>query len=324
MRASSTLTLSALSLLLAMSCADCGGVEGEGDDRTDGGTLGTDQTSDGGRSRDGGGTGTPGNDGGQFANNEVCDGIDNDGNGVIDDVDTAGDGVCDCLKIATLGFRGQWGSGNVFQNWLDGKSVAGAVSLEDQTLTPERLSQFDVIVAQDVRSESSTGVGSGIGRQYSEAEVQALEAWVRAGGGFMTLIGYAGPTEITNVNRLLAPFGMAYGSQQILPKSGSVTVPVTNWATHPLTQSVTRVGVDNGYPVSGGTLIAWEPQPGNHDVARATTAGTGHVYVWGDEWITYDSEWTANASYQVERFWLNALKWLTAEGRCQVALPGIN
>ena len=50
----------------------------------------------------------------------------------------------------------------------------------------------------------------------------------------------------------------------------------------------------------------------------------GRVYVWGDEWITYDSEWSAHTDYQVERFWLNSLKWLTAVGRCQVELPDIN
>ena len=43
--------------------------------------------------------------------------------------------------------------------------------------------------------------------------------------------------------------------------------------------------------------------------------------VWGDEWLTYDSEWTQHPEYQLELFWLNAIKWLTPAKDCQVAIP---
>jgi len=49
--------------------------------------------------------------------------------------------------------------------------------------------------------------------------------------------------------------------------------------------------------------------------------GMGHVFQWGDEWITYDSEWTAHPDYQVQLLWLNAIKWLTVQGTCQVPIP---
>jgi hypothetical protein len=256
----------------------------------------------------GGGFGS--SSGGQSSGSEVCDGIDNDGDGIIDNVDVGNDGVCDCLRIATLGVIGMWGQGDVFTSWLDGKSDKGAVDLNDQVLTKALLDQFEVVVAQDL---------SKMNRSYAPAEVMALSDWVNAGGGFMTLIGYADPSELANANLLLGAFGMSYGSQQILQKQGGSTVPVTEWVPHPVTMGITLLGVDNGYPVQGaGTALAMEQ---GFEVLRAQEVGMGHVLMWGDEWITYDSEWNTHPEYQVEEFWLNAIKWLTPTKDCQVPLP---
>ncbi|HRI68723.1 MAG TPA: hypothetical protein PK156_31055, partial [Polyangium sp.] len=244
---------------------------------------------------------------------EICDGIDNDNDGEIDNVDAGGDGVCDCLRIATLGLPGQWGAGDVFAQWLDARSNNGAVALNDQVLTKDLLDKYQVIVAQDL---------SKMNRAYAPEEVTALSDWVKAGGGFMTLIGYADPTERTNVNTLLASFTMSYGPAQILPKTGGQTIPVTNWVMHPVTNGVTRIGVDNGYPVEGmGQTLATEQ---GYDVLKAQEVASGHVLMWGDEWLTYDSEWTQHPEYQLELFWLNAIKWLTPAKNCQVAIPPPN
>jgi hypothetical protein len=243
---------------------------------------------------------------------EVCDGVDNNCDGIIDNVDKNGDGICDCLLIATLGLAGTWGQGDVFSTWLSARSNTGAAPLMDQTLTPDLLKKYEVIVAQDVHMNHT----------YTADEVAALQAWVNAGGGFMTLIGYANPGEETNVNLLLAPFGMNYGDNQILPKgNGNSTVPITEWTPHPIDQGVTAVGVDDGYPVQGmGTVIA---TGGGYNVGLAQTVSAGHVFMWADEWITYDSEWTQHPDYQVELFWVNAIKWLTAANTCQVPIPPV-
>lgn len=241
---------------------------------------------------------------------EVCDGIDNDNDGVIDNVDVGGDGVCDCLRIARLGVPGTWGAGDVFAQWLDSRSNNGAVSLDSQVLTKDLLDKYQVIVAEDL---------SKMNRTYSAEEVTALEAWVKAGGGFMTLIGYADPTERTNVNTLLGPFGMSYGAMQILAKAGGNTIPITNWVPHPVTNGVMQIGVDNGYPVEGMGMVLASEQ--GYDLLRGREIGNGHVLVWGDEWLTYDSEWTQHPEYQLELFWLNAIKWLTPAKDCQVAIP---
>ncbi len=260
---------------------------------------------------------------------EVCNGVDDDGNGIVDDLDANGDGLCDCLRIGVLGYPGQAGSGDVIRGWLHGRAVPTAI-LAGAALTPELLGGLDVLLVQDVQDGVATGtvgregIGIGIGRTFSDAEVQALRAWVDAGGGLMALSGFTGNTgENTNVNRLLAPFGLSYGSQRILVGQGT-PVPVTHWnATHPLASGVAQVGVDGAYAVQGGgTLVAWEPAPGAYDLGRALESGRGHVFAWGDEWIEYDAEWTSQATSQVLRLWLDAFKWLTPAGVCQVPLPG--
>jgi hypothetical protein len=240
---------------------------------------------------------------------EICDGIDNDHDGIIDNVDKNGDGVCDCLLIATLGVKGTSGQGDVFAAWLTARSDTGATDLADQTLTPELLDKYEVIVAQDVHKNHA----------YSDAEASALSDWVNKGGGFMTLIGYSSSGEAHNVNKLLASFGMSYTDQQILQKKGSSTIPITMWSPHPIDVGVTQVGVDNGYPVQGlGTTIA---TGGGFDVAKVQEVGKGHVFLWGDEWITYNSEWNDHPDYQVQLMWLNTIKWLTVAGQCQVTIP---
>jgi hypothetical protein len=241
---------------------------------------------------------------------EVCDGLDNDGNGTVDDVDVGHDGVCDCLLIATLGKAGGSGQGDVFGSWLDARSDSGATDLKDQTLTKELLARFQVIVAQDIHDQ----------RAYSAAEIDALQQWVEAGGGLLTLVGYAGVDERTNVNNVLARFGLDYGSKPILARNGAAkTIPVKTWAPHPVTTGVTAVGVDNGYAAEGtGIALASE---GGYDLLKAKEVGSGHVLAWGDEWITYDSEWKNNTDYQVEHLWLNMIKWLTAARVCQVPPP---
>lgn len=271
--------------------------------RVDGGSG----RADAGGGRDGGSP--PGDGGGRDAAEapvEVCDGADNDDNGIIDDVDVGGDGVCDCLRIATIGVPGVWGGGNVLEGWLDARIEAGATHLGDQRLTPAVLANYQILVAQDVRS-----------RRYTNDEIRAVVDWVAAGGGFMTLIGYGAPTEVRNVNRLLNPLGLEYDDEPILV--GIATVPVRTWHDHPVAEGVMQIGVNNGYEVTGdGEVIAEED---DYVLMRGVSRGLGRVLAWGDEWVGYESALSEHPDYQLERFWINSLKWLTPPAECQVPIP---
>ena len=231
--------------------------------------------------------------------------------GVNSDAGTLTDGGAGLCNGATLGVKGMWGMGDVFASWLSSSSTSGATPLADQTLTPALLAAYQVIIVQDVSHN----------HQYADAEVKALSDWVKQGGGLMTLAGYSqDSSEVENVNRLLAPFAISYSAIHILPKGvGNTTVPIAMWNPHPIDMGVTAVGVDNGYPVMGmGDVIATS---GGYNIGLAQTAGAGHVFSWADEWITYDSEWTSHPDYQVQLFWVNAVKWLTVATQCQVSTP---
>jgi hypothetical protein len=254
----------------------------------------------------------------------VCDGLDNDCNGIIDDVDTGNDGICDCIKIATLGVPGTWGEGDVFGAWLSARSTNGATSLEGQVITAQVLSHFDIIIAQNVNAQIPPDGSGGIGRNYSSEEVAALADFVKARGGLMTMTGYSDTSERTNVNALLSAFGLNYGSDQILKQQNGRTVAVRTWFPHATTSGISAIGVDNGYEARSdqdlGTVVAAQD---GYAVGRALDVGAGKVFQWGDEWITYNSEWTEHPDYQVELFWLNIIKWLSPSNYCQVAIPPV-
>jgi hypothetical protein len=95
---------------------------------------------------------------------------------------------------------------------------------------------------------------------------------------------------------------------------------IRNWDAHALTQGVSNIFIDNGVEPDGSGLSL--ARDSNAAIAlQIAEAGAGRVAVWGDEWITYDSEWQDVQDQQVELFWLNLLKWLSPPDRCQVPIP---
>ena len=333
--------LSALALLTSLGCGDGQGSEvGQGVSNANGGNgsaaaNGSGSTTSNGSSNGSGSiTGSGGivihvggsTDGGGTSNvgdgtPEACDGVDNDSNGIIDDVDAGGDGVCDCLNIATIGHIGPWSNGgNIFEAWLDARSPIGAVALGDQELTADSLKRFQIIVVLHAATMEieSNGVVAPALHVFSDNEATAFDAWVRGGGGVMTTIGYSGDeaAEVVNVNQLLSKLGMGYSASK-LDLSGDVKA----WLTHPVSDGISNIHTNNGVEpdTAGGMTVA---TGGDGRVAlQVAQVGDGRAAIWGDEWVTYDSEWADVDGQQVEHFWLNLLKWLSPPSECQVPIP---
>lgn len=230
----------------------------------------------------------------------TCNAIDDDCNGFVDDVDVAGDGICDCLRIGVIGDPGTRESSS-FQAWLESRGTTVVrFGLDDAPLTEAQLAAHDVIVLDRLR------------RDYGAEEASALRTFVERGGGLMVMTGYDGSDlDRTRPNSLLAPFGVEY-----LPELRNG--PVTMFEAHPLTNGLTSVTFAGGYRVTsiagaGGddTIVARLPDGA---AGLAQERGDGRVFVWGDEWIQFDSEWTTMP--EITQLWVNAMQWLGPQDRC--------
>ena len=250
-------------------------------------------------------------------NGEVCDRRDNDENGLVDDADVEGDGVCDCLKIASIGRPGAFGIGDLqFRTWPNAMAQNHVVPLDEAKLSADLLAEYDVLIVLNVSTVPSIS-GERTHHPFSEDEVDAFEDWVRAGGGAFTTAGYSGEiaAEVANVNKLLAPFGLAYS-----PDKYGLDGIVARWTEHPITEGVERVYAEAGAVPDGSSALTLATDPTEHVALQVPKDDPAKIVVWGDEWITYASQWQAEADQQVERFWVNAITWLSREDSCQQAI----
>ena len=224
--------------------------------------------------------------------------------------DGGADASCSQLNIAILGNPGSNPSSD-FQTWLEarGTTVQRIQTTTDVPLTAEALQPFDVVILDFLT------------RDYTTSEAAIFAGWVSAGGGVVSLSGYQNDTsQDWRANSLLAPLGVAYAYNN----GQQVWGPVTDFATHPITVGLTSITFTGGYAVSdvGGssstrTPIAFVPNSaGNIPVAYAVQMDAGRAFVWGDEWIEYDSEWSSMP--QIPQLWLQVFSWIAPPRRCML------
>ena len=235
---------------------------------------------------------------------EVCNDLDDDCDDVVDDVDVGGDGICDCLSIALFGTKG----GNPaaeFEIWLEAQGTAvDRIQLDEAPISAEVVGKYDIIILDRLV------------RLYSAEEAAVMQDWVQTGGGLMAMTGYTGqPPDVTYPNTLLEPMGLRYNDSV-----GIIDGPVTQWTPHPVAQDITSVTFLGGFyidvtedGVGQNTIVATLPQ-GPVGVAQVRMAGK--LFVWGDEWIEYDSEWQNIP--QIKQLWANILGYLSPAKFCVV------
>ena len=232
------------------------------------------------------------------------------GNGLMLDVDAgstpnqdAGTG-CARLNIGIFGNPGSNNSSN-FEQWLTkaGTSVNRIQTSADEPLTSATLEPFDAIVLDCLT------------RDYTADEAASFGAWVSRGGGVAAMSGYHDDTTIDwHANSLLALLGVAFSGERVWG-------PATIFATHPIARGLTSVTFTGGYPIAdlGGSSstpepIAFIPGTPPKPVGFAIQMGAGHAFVWGDEWIEFDSEWAALP--QIPQLWVQAFAWIAPTNTC--------
>ena len=230
---------------------------------------------------------------------------------------------CKCIAIANIGAVGSSGTTVSYDTWLNTKSNARVDSYPKPTaIDAAFLAKYDELIFQDISSWTVTA-----------DEVNAIAAWVRAGGGLMSMSGYQGSeTEIVGINAILKPLGFAYSG---MPAGGGVLwTTVRDWnAAGPIAVNMRGLGVNvhNGRPVvdlnagsANDAATVTIAQPGNgttFDLGYTATVGSGHVFPWSDEWVTYTSDWDdQTGTLNVEQFWYNAVSYLTPTDACKLVI----
>jgi len=238
---------------------------------------------------------------------EICNDIDDDCNGVIDDVDEGMDGICDCLEIVILGKKGQNPSSE-FEAWLEaqGTKVDRVHTTPNEPLTAETLATYDIVLLDWLQ------------RAYSPDEAAVLEGFITEGGGMMSLTGFTNSQVNADVtNSLIGALGLTYNTSK-----GWFSGPITAFAPHPITTGLTSISFFGGLFVTAtddgvGTneTIMTLPQG---PVGVAQERIEGRAFIFGDEWVEFDSEWK-NVP-EIKQFWVQTLRWLGPQSSCIV--PG--
>lgn len=234
------------------------------------------------------------------ADEQTCDGLDDDCNGFIDDIDAGGDGICDCLAIALVGTSGSLAASQ-FQQWLIDRGTS-TDRIDPPLVDATVLDAYDVVILDQLT------------RAYTPAEAMAFDAWVNAGGGLMAMTGHtSSPVSAQQwPNGILGPMGLEY-------QGALLDGPVTDFLPHPTTTGLTSVTFLGGFEVVAtipGQSDVVARLPGMVPAAQAQERGAGKVFVWGDEWIEYDSEWAALP--EITQLWTNLFEWLTPASVCSL------
>jgi hypothetical protein len=259
------------------------------------------------------------------------------------------DAGCTCVRIASIGHEGIWGgcgmysdSTSAFVGWLNTQSTATVdMYTAKPTLTADFLAQYDVIIVQWLKDVPDGGNG-GTFWQFSSDEVAAFAAWVKGGGGVITLSGYDGDgDEVTPLNQLLSFTDFSYNMDGTYGNDCSSNCwggacALTGWdASSPIGAHVTRVGIASGRSISIASDAGYAstidcPCPGANQCAVHEDIGKGHVFSFTDEWVTYTSQWLGTSTcmpstctgdtpaddFQVPQFWYNAIMYASSSATC--------
>ena len=293
---------------------------------------------------------------------------------------------CSCFNVASVGYGGHTGAGlgmggtdntQAFIAYMNAQSSALFAQVGCGTdigcTSPNKpnfadgsfLPNYDVIIFQWMAGALTAHMTNGSvdgyeGSNYwtfSQDELNALKAWVMAGGGVIFLSGYDYLTgELGPTNQVLTALtDMSYTEMDTYgtTETGNAEFclgdsdPVTGWAPAPdaLGANIHDVGAFHGRTIQVGANAKVDCQDNTFGICAAhEDVGMGHVYVYTDEWVTYTSQWNPNpqpatycavdgstangdfpaaqSAYQVPQFWANAISYAAQATMCQFTITG--
>jgi hypothetical protein len=251
--------------------------------------------------------------------------------------------VCTCVNIASIGKPAHYGAGNdntdAFQTWLNTKSSATVTLLTARTkLTPELLANYDVLILQALEDGEYGPFWT-----FEQSEIDAFAAYIQNGGGVIAMTGYgADAGEVRPLNQLMQVAGITYNPDDILgqcPSNVSCycwgnSIPMGGWqAANPIAANIKYVGAFHGRSIVAPASASLVAGDGTTVYGVTMTLGTGRIFAFSDEWVTYTSQWlgnpnaavnpydscydaasgvmkTADHVFQVPQFWYNAIGWV--------------
>ena len=175
-------------------------------------------------------------------------------------------------------------------------------------------------------------------------------------GGVVSLSGYASDgNEVVPKNTLLAFSGISYNQDEVTPPCADVDVndsqmcwcadgslgTITQWnRTDPVIENlslgVSMIGLAKGRsinaPADAHVVATTSNGSTVYNLLVGKIAGQGRVLAYGDEWITYTSQWNgqgnANSTnptcqgylpqdkFQTAQFWYNMIRWTQPNATC--------
>lgn len=278
---------------------------------------------------------------------------------------------CQPVRILSLGQPAKYGansgstdSTDAFQAFMNSNSNGTATMQMLKTfthITDLDLSNYDIIILQALYTNpyDPNGLWS-----YTAADAAALQDWVsNKGGAIIAMSGYFSDSaiEIQPLNQLVAPFGITYDSDTTYtnndcPNPPSLcycaygSIPFDNWsnAVPDITKNLKKVGVFMGRSIkctgSGCQIVATDTvdtTAQSNILGVAKVVGSGRIFAWGDEWVTYTSQWgltpdpqydnavkyaqcvgyTPMTSYTVPQFWYNVFRWVAQTTCLTIEVP---
>ena len=141
--------------------------------------------------------------------------------------------------------------------------------------------------------------------KYDANEAEAIVQYVRKGGNLFLVmdVDYWSTLEQTNVNAIVTPTGITFGTDSPDTLSGGYTKP------GPITDKKLKVTYHGGRLVNGGTPFCYNNNA--NPFGTFTSFGKGNVVVMGDGMVSlYMTSWKDVNDYQCSEFMHDVFAWL--------------